>query len=98
MTQPIDDRMDRIKKMEEEVTEAEISWNEAKAAAAECKKIFDGRVQSLREEIRRTNDHQIELDLPGAQYEVVDDRHRISEGEPAPGSMAMSENPGGAEE
>jgi hypothetical protein len=80
--------------MEVEVTQAEDQWEAAKSFAAEKKKVFDGRVSALRQEIRRTNDPQQSMEFDG-HAEIVDESHQLTPPGPKQLSPATSlpENP-----
>jgi hypothetical protein len=86
-----------IRALELEVTQAEADWEDAKAFTATKKKIFDGRVEALREAIRKTEDTQESLDFI-QDATVIDESHRLAPataGEDPEVDGVLPENPVG---
>ena len=78
MAQTDEEKILFLRSLEQEVTEAEAICEECKVAAANAKKVFDGRVNTLREAVRKTDDPQTELELEHPDYEVIDDTHQLT--------------------
>jgi hypothetical protein len=76
MPQTDEEKILYFRSLEQEVTQAEGEWEQAKAEASEKKKVFDGRVDALREAIRKATDPQTSLELD-TEAEVIDDSHQI---------------------
>ncbi len=81
------DELKHLRELEDRVTEKEAVVNECKKDLKEATKEFDSAVMVLREAIRETQSAQLELPISldtqtaqEAQYEVVDEAHRLPEG------------------